>query len=165
MRAGASEKGPDMIEHGQFNTDAGALARRIQAHEQYGSNDLNEWIFGPLGLRQGLSILDLGCGTGKQTLPMARAVGHAGSVLAVDISQEALRALAEAAGTGLEYRLHLLRCGLDDLEQHFDVQSFDRVLNSYSLLLREAPVKAGWPDQVRVETRGRLLLLRAGTGE
>jgi ubiquinone/menaquinone biosynthesis C-methylase UbiE len=131
-----------MIEQGQFNTDTGALARRIQAHEQYGSNDLNEWIFGHLRLRDGLSALDLGCGTGKQSLPMARAVGTAGSVLSVDLSPDALRSLATAAtDASLESRMQVLCCGLDDLEGHINGRSFDRVLSSYALYYVKDPLR------------------------
>jgi SAM-dependent methyltransferase len=144
-----------MIEHGQFNTDAGALARRIQAHEQYGSNDLNDWIFGHLMLRDGFSVLDLGCGTGKQALPIVRAVGAAGSVLAVDLSPEALRLLAAAAAeAGLEGRLQLLCCGLDDLEAHLNGRSFDRVLSSYALYYAKHPPRLFKRIQQVLNTEG-----------
>lgn len=119
---------------GRFDTDAAALTRRIEAHGKYGSNDLNDWIFGLLVLREGLSILDLGCGTGKQTIPMANAVGETGRLFSVDLSQDALNLLSTSARElGLERRITACCSALDDLEQHLPPGAFDVVLACYSL--------------------------------
>lgn len=48
-----------------------------------------------LGLRAGQTVLDLGCGPGFWTLPLAEIVGPGGTVWALDVSQEMLDALAE----------------------------------------------------------------------
>lgn len=129
------------MRHGKFDTDVAALKRRIQAHEKYALYDLNQWIFDHIKLAEGLSILDLGCGTGKQTLPMAQIVGDSGHVLAVDISQDALDALFQSAKElGLEKRISLLCIGFDDIrEEHFHQQHFDRVVASYSLYYAQCP--------------------------
>ncbi len=125
---------------GRFDTNADALKQRIQSHEKYGSNDLNQWIFDHLELTKGLSIVDLGCGTGKQTLPMAQIIGDTGRILAVDISQEALETCSQSAKTlGIEKRINLLHIGLDDLGTHLDEQVFDRALGSYSLYYAQHP--------------------------
>ena len=42
-----------------------------------------------------LSVLDLGCGTGKQSVPIARIIGNKGSLVSVDVSPEALHYLNE----------------------------------------------------------------------
>ena len=77
------------MKQSRLNTDVAALQQRIQAHEKYGSFDLNGWILDQLQLAKGLSILELGCGTGKQTLPLAQIIGETGRILAVDIAQSA----------------------------------------------------------------------------
>ncbi len=46
------------------------------------------------GLRPGQTVLDLGCGPGFWTLPLAERVGETGQVWAMDASQELLDALA-----------------------------------------------------------------------
>jgi SAM-dependent methyltransferase len=51
-----------------------------------------------LDVKAGQTICDLGCGNGFYTLELARRVGPAGVVYAVDIQPEMLRMLAEAAG-------------------------------------------------------------------
>src|SRR5271157_6458151 len=43
-----------------------------------------------LGLTGGESVLEIGCGTGAVTLPLATAVGERGRVIAVDISEPML---------------------------------------------------------------------------
>ena len=45
-----------------------------------------------LGLKGGESVLEIGCGTGALTLPLAEAVGEHGRVVAVDISEPMLGA-------------------------------------------------------------------------
>ncbi|HZU90691.1 MAG TPA: methyltransferase domain-containing protein, partial [Stellaceae bacterium] len=43
-----------------------------------------------LGLAGGESVLEIGCGTGALTLPLAAAVGAEGRVVAIDISEPML---------------------------------------------------------------------------
>jgi len=128
------------VKRGKFDTNAVALKQRIECHEKYGSYDLNQWIFDHLDLAKGLLVLDLGCGTGKQTLPLAQIIGDTGNVVALDISEEALNALSESAkDLGVERRITLLHCGLDDLAKHLHGQVFDRVLGCYSLYYAQYP--------------------------
>ncbi|MGD2178093.1 MAG: class I SAM-dependent methyltransferase [Anaerolineae bacterium] len=47
-----------------------------------------------LNMRAGQTVLDLGCGPGFWTLPLAEIVGPSGTVWALDVSQEMLDALA-----------------------------------------------------------------------
>ncbi len=63
-------------ETGKFDTDANALAQRIASHKTFGSKDVNDWIFEHLQPAEGGSLLDLGCGTGKQAIPAAKMVGQ-----------------------------------------------------------------------------------------
>ena len=48
-----------------------------------------------LSIAPGCAVLDLGCGTGFWTLPLADIVGASGTVWALDVSQEMLDALAD----------------------------------------------------------------------
>jgi SAM-dependent methyltransferase len=61
-----------------------------------------------IGLRPGDHVLDACCGTGASALPAAHAVGAAGRVLGIDLSEPALalaRAKAQAQGlTNVEFR-------------------------------------------------------------
>jgi ubiquinone/menaquinone biosynthesis C-methylase UbiE len=70
-------------------------------------------------IRPGNIVLDIGCGPGYFTVPMARMAGETGSVVAVDIHPgmlERTRKRAERAGVSGRIRLHLAdrdRLGLD----------------------------------------------------
>ena len=125
---------------GKFNTDADALTKRIKTHEKFGSNDLNKWIFQNLDIEKGNSVLDLGCGTGKQAIPIAQLVDNTGQVFAFDFSQKALDILSqEAKRLKVDSRI-VARCGdLDNLNKHLDNHNFDRVLGSYSLYYSKEP--------------------------
>jgi ubiquinone/menaquinone biosynthesis C-methylase UbiE len=54
-------------------------------------------IVAGLGLRPGMAVLDAGCGPGRLAIPMAREVGPAGRVTALDLQAEMLRKAAEKA--------------------------------------------------------------------
>jgi len=45
------------------------------------------------GVKEGMQVVDLGCGSGTFTLPMARVVGEMGKVFAVDVQPKMLRQL------------------------------------------------------------------------
>jgi ubiquinone/menaquinone biosynthesis C-methylase UbiE len=119
---------------GRFDRDSEALRRRLLAHERYGARDLNEWIFGHLRPRRGNAVLDLGCGTGKQSLPLAKAVGSAGCVVSIDISQDALDSLvAEARAAAVAEWIKVYCRELDGFGEDLAEARFDLVLASFSL--------------------------------
>ena len=80
------------------------------------STPLRRLITGPgriLGdlVRPGDTTVDLGCGPGFFTLPLAEMVGDEGSVIAVDLQQAMLDKLgARAERKGLASRIRLHRC-------------------------------------------------------
>lgn len=74
-----------------------------------------ERIVAALGVREGMHVAELGCGTGYFALSLARVVGKSGVVSAVDIMKEPLESLqarAEAAGFG---NVTLVRADLEVL--------------------------------------------------
>jgi len=61
-----------------------------------------ENVLARVGLRPGQTCLDFGCGHGNYTIPLARLVGPAGEVLALDQDRAALERLTERArGAGV----------------------------------------------------------------
>jgi ubiquinone/menaquinone biosynthesis C-methylase UbiE len=105
----------------------------------------------------GDTVVDLGCGPGFFTLPMAEMVGVSGQVIAVDVQQgmlDRLRARAEEAGVAARMRLCLSGpagpgpVGPADLAVAF-------------WMLHEVPDRAGFLRQVHelLKPGGRLLLV------
>lgn len=69
-------------------------------------------LLGEFGIHVGMSVLDLGCGSGLFTVEMARMVGESGSVHAVDIQRPFLELTQERlAADGLERRVTLHHSG------------------------------------------------------
>jgi SAM-dependent methyltransferase len=131
-----------MIKEGKFDSDASALQQRIEAHGRYGSQDLDAWVFSHTRIEPGSIVLDLGCGTGKQTLAMAQATGESGKIVSVDVSQEALGVLRSSAESfGISSRISVICSSLDDLAPHLEKIDFDRVVGCYSLYYARSPAK------------------------
>ena len=57
---------------GQFDTDLDALFTRVNSHKNFGSFDINKWIFSQLSIEKNNEILDFGCGFGNQTLELLK---------------------------------------------------------------------------------------------
>lgn len=116
-----------MPQLGRFDTDRSASSQRIHAHDRYGSNDINEWTFDHLNVAEGFSILDLGCGTGKQSLALARRIGATGKIISVDIFQESLKVLSGSAmNQALQNRITTVRAALDDLPTNLPEMRHER---------------------------------------
>jgi ubiquinone/menaquinone biosynthesis C-methylase UbiE len=118
-------KNPELRAH------AGNLVRsEVNKNADY---DLEAWILDRIELRPGQSVLDLGCGNGKQVSRFAEVVGDRGRVVGADIFSkvEGLKAAAEASVRGrsnVEWLDH-------DASQPFDLQGglFDAVTSCYSI--------------------------------
>ncbi|RKY02674.1 hypothetical protein DRP77_07505, partial [Candidatus Poribacteria bacterium] len=62
-----------------------------------------EGILREIGVSEGQTVLDFGCGSGNYTLPCARIVGEEGRVYAIDKDERVLNKLARRAkALGLE---------------------------------------------------------------
>jgi ubiquinone/menaquinone biosynthesis C-methylase UbiE len=73
-------------------------------------------IVGPY-VQPGMTVIDVGCGVGWFSIPMARMVGQRGRVIAVDLQQQMLdmmRRRAEKAGVAAQIEAH--KCQKDRLE-------------------------------------------------
>ncbi|MDD5719496.1 MAG: class I SAM-dependent methyltransferase [Candidatus Krumholzibacteria bacterium] len=88
-------------------------------------------------IREGMTALDVGCGPGFFTIPMAHLVGENGQVVAADIQAGMLdRLRMKIAGTALETRITLHRCDVSSIGFS---ESVDFVLLFY--VVHEVPDK------------------------
>jgi ubiquinone/menaquinone biosynthesis C-methylase UbiE len=91
---------------------------RVCPVERAGSldNGIRRWLHDPrkiLGpyIKDGMTVLDLGCGPGFFTIDMARMVGKSGRVIASDLQEGMLRKLRDKIqGTELAERITLHKC-------------------------------------------------------
>ena len=79
-----------------------------------------------LALRPGMTVLDVGCGPGRVTIPAARAVGPQGKVVAIDLQEGMLARAREKAHAANLTNIRFLRAGAGDGQ--FAHTTADRVL-------------------------------------
>ena len=82
-------------------------------------------ILGPY-VREGMTVLDIGCAMGFFSLPLAEMTGRNGRVICVDIQEKMIRSLEKRAQkAGLSDRIETRLCknnslGLDDFKEEID---------------------------------------------
>ena len=80
----------------------------MSGHKNFGEGTIRKWhhpeiSFESLGLREGITFMDIGCGYGFFTIPAAQIIGEKGKVYAVDIDAASIDHLKrEAAEKGLQ---------------------------------------------------------------
>lgn len=111
------------------------LEKRIEINRAYSSADFNTWLFDRLKVQRGEDILDVGCGSGAQTIPFARQVGPTGSVSSLDISTELIALLKSRLPAGA--RVEATASDMADLSEviarEFSVKRYSLVHSSYAL--------------------------------
>ena len=145
-------------------------------------------------VKPGEHVLDVACGTGLVTFPLADAVGPTGRVVATDISQKMVDDVAQAASQGGYGQVDAFRADAESLDRLEDAQ-FDLVTCALGLMYVPESLEAmkqvtrllkpggravfavwgarkncGWADifpivDARVETDVCPMFFRLGTGD
>lgn len=116
---------------GEWDSVAPAWEKNHDALAE-GLETCNDTMLEQAGIAPGLSVLDLGSGTGYPALLAAKEVGPTGHVTGVDFSGEMLdaaRRKAEALGLG---NIKFKECDVTDLP--FEDSSFDAVTSRFCLM-------------------------------
>lgn len=96
-------------------------------------------------VREGMTVLDIGCGPGFFSVEMARLVGESGRVIAADLQEGMLEKLrAKIRGTELEKRITLHKCSEDRIGVS---DSVDFVLAFY--MVHEIPNQQEFFNEIR----------------
>jgi ubiquinone/menaquinone biosynthesis C-methylase UbiE len=66
------------------------LQTRIDIHQQYGSKDIDKWMLELLKPGRGISILDVGCGSGKQLLAFHKYLDGEANITGGDVNEQLL---------------------------------------------------------------------------
>lgn len=138
-----------------WNEVAGPRRIAAQAFIERRNRESNEMLLARLGLRGGESVLEIGCGTGPTTLPLAAAVGAAGRVVAVDISAPMLEVARRRANEqGLGNATFVLA---DAQAFGFEPAAFDLATSRMGVMFFPDPVAAFANIRGALKPGGRLL--------
>ncbi len=67
------------------------LAMRINIHEQYGSKNIDQWVLDILALKPNSTILDIGCGSGKQCFSFYDYLVGQADIIGGDVNEDLLQ--------------------------------------------------------------------------
>jgi ubiquinone/menaquinone biosynthesis C-methylase UbiE len=116
-----------------FDADTNALDARAQLNAKSAQYDLEAWVFDHVALRSGMSVLDLGCGTGKQLFSLASSIAPSGTATGLDISADAVqRVNSEAERRGLAH-VRAVPGSLDDCITLLGDARYDLILSTYAI--------------------------------
>jgi cyclopropane fatty-acyl-phospholipid synthase-like methyltransferase len=86
------------------------------------------------GIGEGMVVLDVGCGQGTFTTCIAKLVGPAGKVVAVDVTDEYLKEMNKNLDEhGVRHRVKFVKADATELSSVFSFQGFDAIV-SYRLI-------------------------------
>jgi SAM-dependent methyltransferase len=111
-------------------------------------------------VRPGTRVLEVGCGMGFFTLPLARLVGEEGRVVSVDIQPRMLEALQRRARrAGVEQRVEARLCGPEGLGLAADAGTIDLAVLIH--VLHELPDAGAALGEIHttLTPEGRVLLI------
>ena len=116
-------------------TSRDSLKERLRINKAYASSDFDAWLMERLQVIAGEDILDVGCGTGGQSLLFAKTVCPGGTVSAVDISADSVETLN--ASLVHEDPVQAIVGDMTDLqsliENKFWTKRYDLAQSSYAL--------------------------------
>jgi SAM-dependent methyltransferase len=125
-------------------------------------NRFRRWFQNPVTIlapyvKDGMTVLDIGCGPGFFTLALAEIVGESGHVIAADLQEGMLEKLGnKIKRTELENRISLHKCEGDRIKL---TKSVDFVLAFY--MVHEIPDKTGFFAEIfdLLKPEGQFLLV------
>lgn len=98
----------------------------VELDNPFASTNRASVIVEHLGLRPGMTVLDIGCGPGRLTIPVAQQVGPSGAVIAVDVQPEMLRLVENKTGAAKLDNVRFVRAAAGTGE--LDLRQADRAL-------------------------------------
>jgi ubiquinone/menaquinone biosynthesis C-methylase UbiE len=90
------------------------LSWLVEFDNPFAKIDRSDVIIEHLDLQPGMTVLDIGCGPGRLTIPLARRVGPQGQVIAVDIQPGMLRRAQDKAQAANLTNIRFLQVGVGE---------------------------------------------------
>ncbi|NMC45622.1 MAG: class I SAM-dependent methyltransferase [Chloroflexi bacterium] len=111
------------------------LLARINIHEKYGTRNIDDWMIATIPLKEGMKILDVGCGAGKQCFSYFDTLHGKAEIVGGDVSAELL---AKAHEENSKRKTDIVFTALD-FNQPFDFEdnTFDLASCSFAIYYAE----------------------------
>ena len=116
----------------RFDTDSSALERRAALNANNAAASMEEWFWNLLPRRGYGSVLDVGCGLGKQVFFLAGMLPNA-DITGFDISAESVDAVNRRAAKEGRAKVRALRLDLDTCLESLPKQAYDLVVSAYAI--------------------------------
>ena len=123
-----------------WNTVAGPRWVATPGFRERRNQESTALLLRRLGLASGESVLEIGCGTGALTVPLATEVGERGRVIAVDISEPMLGAARQRVGEHGLRNVTLLHGDAQVFD--FEPAAFDLATSRMGIMFFADPVAA-----------------------
>lgn len=108
------------------------LKRRNHINSKGTLYKFEDWVIEQCKPYPGMRVLELGCGTGKHTFPFADLISP-GSILGIDISQEAVTEVNAKAKTSQLNQVRAMKGSFDDCINLLHDSKFDLILSCYAI--------------------------------
>lgn len=147
-----------------FDSDTAALRKRLETNVAGATHNLEDWIIRQVSPRSGMRVLDLGCGTGKQSFAVAKLVGPHGKVLGLDVSADAVRELNERAQREGASHVEAVQGSLDDSLEQLGSRRFDLVISAYAIYYARDMVQLLSGLRSLLDADGQMFICGPGRG-
>lgn len=140
-------------------TSSESLQRRLKHNTNFSVRDFFTWHQKRLGVKAGMDVLDVGCGTGAQSIPISQAVGPRGSVSAVDLSEESVQTLlGKVQGENVEAVASDMAHLQDVIDNRFSAKAYDLAQSSYAIYYADDPLTVMDVMRGALKPEGRLAI-------
>ena len=148
--------GDEFIER---STSTSSLDARLEANRRSQKIDFKEWSVKILSPEEGDKVLEIGCGTGAQTIPVSRKIGERGSLTFVDLSAQSVATVSEKLGSSTTQRG--IVGSMDDIDDLLDLNigKFDLIYSVYAMYYSKEPKRLLDSLLNRLSPDGRLCIL------
>jgi SAM-dependent methyltransferase len=127
-------------QHQYWNTVAGPRWVGLGGFVERRVGAVNDLLLARSGVAAGENVLEIGCGTGATTVPLAEAVGPSGRVLGVDLSEPMLEGARKRVAESALGNITLLQA---DAQVHpFEPGRFDLITSRFGVMFFADPFAA-----------------------
>jgi ubiquinone/menaquinone biosynthesis C-methylase UbiE len=115
---------------------------------------LRQWLFDPVktlrgaDIQPGQTVLEVGCGTGFFTVPVAQLIGDQGCLVAMDVLSDYIEQVSKKVQAVDLKNVRVVKC--DALDTGLDAESMDAVLLFGVIPFPALPLKRLLPEMHRV---------------